>query len=136
MFSDDKKPQPTNENKPKTASAIEKDKYTENWLRVLSEFLSLRRTKKDKFHGTERCIVDLPEKKVEEVRFKLNQGEAIIYGKIFEESKAKVNEFLNNQHNKLIGKLTNSITKSSNGSNLSAIFVYLLRLRQVTIFGF
>ena len=119
-------PENKNKNTPKKQSqaTIEREERTGHWLKLLSECLILRRTKKDKFIGTDKCIVDLPEKRIEEVRFRLNPGENIIYGKIFEESKQKVNEFLNNQHNKLIGKITSST------NNLSAIFVYLLRLRQ------
>jgi len=121
LFPEDKK---QSEAKKQSQVAIEREKRTGHWLKLLSDYLILRRTKKDKFIGTDKCIVDLPEKHIEEVRFKLNAGENIIYGKIFEESKQKVNEFLNNQHNKLIGKIT------STTNNLSAIFVYLLRLRQ------
>lgn len=105
--------------------SMEREKRLGFWLKFLSDYLILRRTKKDKFHGTDKCIVDLPEKKVEEVRFKLNSGENLIYQKIFKESKDKVNKFLNAQQNKLIGK-ANGI----GGSNVSEIFVYLLRLRQ------
>ncbi len=78
----------------------EREKRVGFWLKFLSDYLLLRRTKKDKFHGTDKCIVDLPDKRIEEVRFKLNNGEDIIYKKIFDESKEKVNEFLNEHQNR------------------------------------
>ncbi len=81
-------------------------------LKFLADSLILRRTKKDKFHGSEKCIVDLPEKKTIEVRFKLNPSERIVYNKIFKECKEKIAGFLNGRAGKVF------------------IFVYILRLRQ------
>jgi SNF2 family DNA or RNA helicase len=108
------------------AVSAEREKRIGFWLKFLSDYLILRRTKQDKFHGTDKCIVDLPEKRVEEVRFKLNSTENQIYQKIFAESKAKVKDILANQQNRLIGK-ANGL---AGGGNFSDVFVYLLRLRQ------
>ncbi len=70
-------------------------------------------------------IVDLPEKRVEIIKFALGGKEKVIYDQIFEESKEKVNDILKNQRNRLLGK------KAQEGaSSYSEIFVYLLRLRQ------
>ena len=91
----------------------------------LSDYLILRRTKQDKLHGTDRKIVDLPDKNIEIIKVRLNPEEKSIYDKIFNESKEKVKSFLQNQQNRLLGKAS-----GSNGSAVSEIFVYLLRLRQ------
>jgi len=47
--------------------SMEREKRLGFWLKFLSDYLILRRTKKDKFHGTDKCIVDLPEKKVKKL---------------------------------------------------------------------
>ena len=107
-------------------NSIEREKRLGVWLKFLSDFLILRRTKKDKFQGTNKCIVDLPEKQIEEVRFKLNESESVIYQKIFKESQDKVNKFLDDQQNRLIGITSGKMSRK----NVSEIFVYLLRLRQ------
>jgi transcription termination factor 2 len=79
----------------------------------------------DIFKDTQTRIVDLPEKKVEVIRFRLKAEEKSIYEKIFAESKETVKEFLANRQQRLIGKTT------STGSNkLTEILLYLLRLRQ------
>lgn len=92
----------------------------------LSDYLILRRTKADKLHGTNKKIVDLPNKNIEIIRVKLNTEEKTIYDKIFNESKEKVKSFLQNQQNRLLGKASNGMS----GSAVTEIFVYLLRLRQ------
>lgn len=92
----------------------------------LSDYLLLRRTKADKLHGTDKKLVDLPNKNIEIIRVKLNTEEKTIYDKIFNESKEKVKSFLQNQQNRLLGKASNS----TSGSAVTEIFVYLLRLRQ------
>jgi transcription termination factor 2 len=107
------------------ANLVEKNKRLDAWLALLTDYLILRRTKQDKFKGTNTRIVSLPDKNVEVVSFKLNQDEKIIYDKIFSESQAKVNKLLAQQQSRLIGKTTPGA-----GSNFSEIFVYLLRLRQ------
>ena len=108
-----------------TANSLERTKRLDNWTTFLSDYLMLRRTKQDKFKGTEKKIVDLPEKRVEVIKFALKSKEKIIYDQLFEESKAKVQDFLKNQRNRLLGKKT-----QTGSSNFSEIFVYLLRLRQ------
>ncbi len=115
----------TTANQVPTANSLERTKRLENWTTFLSDYLMLRRTKQDKFKGTEKKIVDLPEKRIEVIKFALGNKEKIIYDQIFEESKEKVNDFLKNQRNRLLGKKT-----QENVSNYSEIFVYLLRLRQ------
>lgn len=102
-----------------------REKRCSQWILLLSEYLILRRTKADKIKGTEKRIVDLPEKNILEVKIKLNQSEKAIYTKIFNESKDKVSKFLSTQKQRAMGR-----TSNSEGSGLSEIFVYLLRLRQ------
>ena len=108
------------------ANSLERQKRLDNWMVFLSDYLILRRTKNDKFKGTEKRIVDLPDKSIEVVKFQLESKEKMIYEKIFKESKEKVNKFLSDQQRKILGK----ISKSAGSSNVSEIFVYLLRLRQ------
>ncbi|RNA33564.1 transcription termination factor 2 isoform X1 [Brachionus plicatilis] len=120
VFADEKA---SNKNNP---SSIERLKRLNSWMAFLSDYLILRRTKADKMHGSDKKIVDLPDKNIEIIRVKLNTEEKTIYDKIFNESKEKVKSFLQNQQNRLLGKATNSMS----GSAVSEIFVYLLRLRQ------
>ena len=107
------------------ANAIERNKRLNNWMLVLSEYLILRRTKEDKVKGTDKKIVALPEKKIEDVLIKLGSKEKMIYEKIFEESKIKVDKFMKNQQQRILGKVAQTA-----GSSYAEIFVYLLRLRQ------
>jgi SNF2 family DNA or RNA helicase len=100
----------------KKVRPIELEKLAEILLQLIVDYLILRRTKLDKFPGKDKCIVDLPEKKVEEVRFKLGTNEKIIYQQIFNEFKEKANRLL--------------VDKSDKNNNYIVIFVYLLRLRQ------
>lgn len=81
-------------------------------LKCIADSLILRRTKKDKFPGTDKCIVELPEKKVVEVRFQLSPSEKTVYQKLFKECKEKLKGFFNSKKEKVF------------------IFVYILRLRQ------
>ena len=108
-----------------TANAIERSKRTDSWTKFLSDYLMLRRTKQDKFKGTERKIVDLPEKKFEIVKFALGPKEKVNYDEIFKESQDKVKDFLKNQKNRLLGKKADA-----GATSYTEIFVYLLRLRQ------
>lgn len=85
----------------------------------------LRRTKQDRFKGTNKKIVELPDKTLEIVKFGLASKEKHIYDMIFDESKEKVKDFLSNQRNRLLGKKT-----QNDAGSYSEIFVYLLRLRQ------
>lgn len=101
-------------------NAVERQDRLNNWLGLLSSYLILRRTKADKIKGTEKKIVDLPEKKVETITLQLNEFDKKIYETIFNESKERVNEFL---QQRLVGK-------TGSGNFLSEILVYLLRLRQ------
>ncbi|CAF0927371.1 unnamed protein product [Brachionus calyciflorus] len=120
VFADEKA---SNKNNP---SSIERQKRMNSWMVFLSDYMILRRTKADKLHGTDKKIVDLPDKNIEIVKVKLNSEEKAIYEKIFNESKEKVKSFLQNQQNRLLGKSSNAMS----GSAVSEIFVYLLRLRQ------
>ncbi len=110
----------------------EREKRVGTWLQLLADYLILRRTKLDKFPGTDKCIVNLPEKRVEEIRFKLGPNEEIIYQQIFNESKEKVNQFLDDHQKRLIANRIGLETGEggSKKSSLTDIFVYLLRLRQ------
>ncbi len=75
----------------------EEQRRTKCWNLFLSEFLLLRRTKTDKIKGTNKPIVQLPEKKIELIKFELGEKERYIYDKIFEESREKVRTLLKNQ---------------------------------------
>lgn len=121
-FETDKK---TNPDKKPTANAIQRSKRTDSWITFLSDYLMLRRTKQDKFKGTEKKIVELPEKKFEIVKFALGPKEKIIYDKIFKQSQDKVKDFLKNQRNRLRGKDVDTGATSYMG-----ILLILLRLRQ------
>jgi transcription termination factor 2 len=101
-----------------------REKRCNHWVFLLSKFLILRRTKADKIAGTERRIVDLPDKNIQEIRIKLNPEEKAIYSKIFHEAKNEANKFLTTQKQREFG------VTGSQGSNLSRIFVMILRLRQ------
>jgi SNF2 family DNA or RNA helicase len=100
----------------KKVRSLELTKLAEILLQLIVDYLILRRTKLDKISGKDKCIVDLPEKKVEEVRFKLGTNEKIIYRQLFNEFKENANRLL--------------VDKSDKNNNYIVIFVYLLRLRQ------
>ena len=57
---------------------LEDGQESDLMLKLLADALILRRTKKDKFFGTDKHIVDLPEKKTVELRFKLNESEKTV----------------------------------------------------------
>ena len=101
------------------ANSAERQKRSNSWIAVLSDYILLRRAKNDKIKGTDKKLVDLPEKSFEMIKFPLNTFEKSIYDKIFEESKEKVKTFLMNRQ---MGR--------SGNSTVSEILVYLLRLRQ------
>ena len=75
----------------------EEQRRTNSWNLFLSEFLLLRRTKTDKIKGTNKPIVELPNKKIELIKFDLGDKERYIYDKIFDESREKVRALLKNQ---------------------------------------
>ena len=108
------------------ANAAERESRMETWLLFLSHYLLLRRAKTDTIEGTTKRIVDLPEKQVLTSTFSLNTSERFIYDKIFKESQAKVNEFLNQQRQRLLGRAA----AGHGDSSMSVVLVYLLRLRQ------
>lgn len=108
-----------------TANAIERTKRLDSWTTFLADYLMLRRTKQDRFKGSNKKIVELPDKTVEIIKFGLANKEKHIYDMIFDESKDKVKDFLKNQRNRLLGKKT-----QKDAGSYSEIFVYLLRLRQ------
>jgi len=113
------------------AQSEEREKRVGFWLKLLGDYLILRRTKLDKFPGTDKCIVSLPEKRVEEVRFKLGPNEELIYQQLFDESKERVNQFLDDHQKRLIAnKVGFQAGTGEKKSSLTDIFVYLLRLRQ------
>ena len=116
---------PTTQTSANTANALERTKRCDSWITFLSDYLMLRRTKQDKFKGTDKKIVDLPEKSFEIVKFALGKKEKAIYDEIFKESQDKVKDFLKNQKNRLLGRKTDA-----GATSYSDIFVYLLRLRQ------
>jgi SNF2 family DNA or RNA helicase len=101
------------------ANNAERQKRSNSWIAFLSDYILLRRAKSDKLKGTDKNLVDLPEKKYEIIKFPLNTFEKSIYDKIFEESKEKVKTFLMNRQ---MGQRGNT--------NVSEILIYLLRLRQ------
>ena len=103
-----------------------REKRCNQWVFLLSKYLILRRTKADKITGTEKRLVDLPDKNIQEIRIKLNPEEKAIYSKIFHEAKNEANKFLTTQKQRMLGRTTTE----SQGSGLSRIFVMILRLRQ------
>jgi transcription termination factor 2 len=100
-----------------------KDNRMSAWLSCLSDYLLLRRTKKDKIKGTDINLVDLPHKSIEIIRCKLEPTERTIYAEIFGKSKEKFKIFLKNNHESVH-------TTAGNGHVDNDIIMYLLRLRQ------
>jgi SNF2 family DNA or RNA helicase len=101
------------------ANSAERQKRSNSWIAFLSDYILLRRGKNDKLKGSEKKLVDLPEKNYEIIKFPLQNFEKTIYDKIFKESQEKVKTFLTNRQ---MGR--------SGNSTVSEILVYLLRLRQ------
>ena len=81
----------------KKEQSEEEQRRTKCWNLFLSEFLLLRRTKTDKIKGTNKPILDLPNKKIELIKFELNEKERCIYDHIFKESQKSVRALLKNQ---------------------------------------
>ena len=67
------------------------------WNLFLSELLLLRRSKTDKIKGSDKPILELTNKKINVIKFELNEKERFIYDQVFEESQNRVRELLKNQ---------------------------------------
>ena len=63
------------------ANAQERKDRFDTWLELLSRYLILRRTKANKYKGTEKRVVDLPDKHIEFIKLKLGAREKAIYDK-------------------------------------------------------
>jgi transcription termination factor 2 len=108
---------------------VTREKRSNDWVFLLSKYLILRRTKSDKIAGTDRRMVDLPDKVIKEVLVKLNSEEKAIYQKIFKEAQNAAQQFLTTQKQRELGKLRNN-DAGAGGGGMTGMFVMILRLRQ------
>ena len=82
----------------KNELSAEEQRRTKCWNLLLSEFLVLRRNKTDKIKGTDKLILDLPGKEIDEIKFELSDKERYIYDKVFKESQNGLRELLETQN--------------------------------------